>query len=126
MKVSKFIAVATLTVAIFSAAIVSAVGQDWAPVSDEKELRKLFTEYSKLKDPDSIKFQNLRHKFGKSPTGESYHIWCGTVNAKNSYGAYTGFHKFFANILGKFEPSVMVEPNGDNSTYLMYDKLMCE
>lgn len=35
-----------------------------------------------LKDPDSAKFQNINGA-------------CGEVNAKNSYGAYPGFKKFY-------------------------------
>ncbi|MDH0520842.1 hypothetical protein [Achromobacter xylosoxidans] len=36
-----------------------------------------------LKDPDSAKFRNQKS-------------FCGEVNAKNSYGGYTGFKRFIA------------------------------
>lgn len=48
-----------------------------------------------MKDPDSVKFQNLRIAYydgGK--------VVCGEVNAKNSYGADVGYKKFAAGISG--------------------------
>lgn len=44
-----------------------------------------------LKDPDSAKFRNVRMK-----AFDGMHVVCGEVNAKNSYGGYTGFKKFAA------------------------------
>lgn len=44
-----------------------------------------------LKDPDSAKFRNVRMK-----TYDGLHIVCGEVNAKNSYGGYTGYKRFAA------------------------------
>lgn len=41
-----------------------------------------------LKDPFSVKFRNLKIS--------SAGIHCGEINAKNSYGAYSGFEGFFA------------------------------
>lgn len=38
---------------------------------------------SSLKDPDSAQFQNVKG-------------YCGEVNAKNSYGGYTGFKRFIS------------------------------
>lgn len=43
-----------------------------------------------LKDPESAKFRNVR----VSPYMGGY-VVCGEVNAKNSYGGYTGFTRFF-------------------------------
>lgn len=51
-----------------------------------------------LKDPDSARFQWLR--FPKAPRGDSV-TWCGMVNAKNSYGGYTGSKPFMALVLVK-------------------------
>ena len=45
---------------------------------------------STLKDPDSAKFESL---FKQS--GESDGYVCGYVNAKNSYGGYTGKKQFY-------------------------------
>lgn len=46
----------------------------------EKETMKIVK--SSLKDPDSAEFQNIKG-------------YCGEVNARNSYGGYTGFDKFY-------------------------------
>lgn len=40
---------------------------------------------AQMKDPDSVKFRNIIS--GKGGV-------CGEINAKNSYGAYNGFHAF--------------------------------
>lgn len=44
---------------------------------------------NQLKDPDSAQFRNLRVVSGGAAL-------CGEVNAKNSYGGYTGFKSFVA------------------------------
>jgi len=44
-----------------------------------------------LKDPNSAEFKNMR--LVKYLNG---HVVCGTVNAKNSFGGYTGFTPFIA------------------------------
>lgn len=49
-----------------------------------------------LKDPESAKFRNLRTV--KTDTG--LRILCGEMNAKNSYGAYTGYVPFVSSIDG--------------------------
>ncbi|KHE04764.1 MULTISPECIES: hypothetical protein [Citrobacter] len=43
-----------------------------------------------LKDPESAKFESFFHS-----SGENDGYVCGTVNAKNSYGGYTGKKKFY-------------------------------
>jgi hypothetical protein len=50
------------------------------------------TVTANFKDPDSAKFRGLL-VFGADP--ESIITACGEVNAKNSYGAYVGYKKFF-------------------------------
>lgn len=44
---------------------------------------------ARMKDPDSVKFKDVffSDKFGAPAT-------CGSVNAKNSFGAYSGFERF--------------------------------
>lgn len=56
-----------------------------------------------LKDPTSAKFQNLKK-------------YCGEVNAKNSYGGYTGFKKFY---ISNSEPVFM--PNDDEGDNLQFE-----
>lgn len=46
-----------------------------------------------LKDPDSAKFNSFYHS-----SGDSDGYVCGHVNAKNSYGGYTGNKPFFVYI----------------------------
>lgn len=53
-----------------------------------------------LKDPDSAHFQSLHYypsvflgKHGEKVTIAA--TLCGEVNAKNSYGGYTGYHSFY-------------------------------
>lgn len=42
---------------------------------------------STLKDPDSARFRGVKAKWGTV---------CGEVNAKNSYGGYVGYRRFYA------------------------------
>lgn len=80
-----------------------------ATPSTESEFDKLQALYQErmqlavrdqLKDPESAQFRNLQYYprvfLGKN--GEKTAIeatLCGEVNAKNSYGGYTGYHSFF-------------------------------
>ena len=55
---------------------------------------------SSLKDPSSVQFRNesfyqttIEHKDGKVPSTVAV---CGEINAKNSYGAYVGFRRYFS------------------------------
>lgn len=45
---------------------------------------------SGFKDPDSAQFRDL------FISGDAMPVLCGEVNAKNSYGAYVGFRRFYA------------------------------
>lgn len=49
---------------------------------------KLESIKSQFKDPDSVKLKNLK-------LSESGLVICGDVNAKNSYGGYGGFKRFY-------------------------------
>jgi len=46
-----------------------------------------------LKDPDSAKFES-----SYKPSGENDGHLCGKVNAKNSYGGYTGYKNYYVYI----------------------------
>ena len=46
----------------------------------------------KLKDGDSAKFQGVYFHQG----ADNFPITCGEVNAKNSFGAYSGYQKFIS------------------------------
>ena len=45
---------------------------------------------TKLKDPESAQFRNVQFHSGVAP------VTCGEVNAKNSFGGYSGYERFIA------------------------------
>ena len=47
---------------------------------------------SKLKDPESVQFQNIYFHRGK----DNIPMTCGEINSKNSFGGYGGFQKFIS------------------------------
>jgi hypothetical protein len=54
---------------------------------------------AKFKDPDSVKYQHVAAFKNDADVVAKYNhdaeiVVCGEVNAKNSFGAYTGFTKF--------------------------------
>jgi hypothetical protein len=49
---------------------------------------------SKLKDPESARFTETKRAMRKNARGELVDTVCGMVNAKNSYGGYTGAKPF--------------------------------
>jgi hypothetical protein len=64
-----------------------------------------------LKDPESAKFRGL-FVSQSEPLGDSQlvaPILCGEVNAKNSYGGYVGFRRFYALESGR----MTIEQDGD-------------
>jgi hypothetical protein len=56
---------------------------------------------SKLKDPDSLKLKDVR------VCSDDGVVFCGKVNAKNSYGGYTGYYAFTGSLLSKEVAYVM-------------------
>lgn len=54
----------------------------------------------KMKDPASVQFRNVKQVKYKSGM-----LLCGEFNAKNGYGAYTGYQPFIAGGLGVLMPS---------------------
>lgn len=50
-----------------------------------------------MRDPASAQFREVTYYLrpSKKPDGEPMHVVCGQVNAKNAYGAYVGFRRFF-------------------------------
>ena len=61
------------------------------PKLNEKALKAALED--RLKDAESVKFKDITY----SPT-DSANMWnmCGQMNAKNSYGAYVGYQRFYA------------------------------
>ncbi len=70
-----------------------------APPSDaadpwEALIKSGLTQFTdKFKDPSSVQFRSLR-LYGGSGADEPLAV-CGEVNARNSYGGYIGFSRFF-------------------------------
>jgi|GEM_PF-5437741 len=53
-----------------------------------------------LKDADSAKYQNVEGYPFITNDGTTLYYFCGEVNAKNSFGGYTGFSRFIATPVG--------------------------
>ena len=75
----------------------SATAQPPAPTMSDQEAfaRARLRVTESLKDPDAAKFGT--HMFIKNSTymfGQPTQLVCGTVNGKNSFGAYTGASTF--------------------------------
>lgn len=67
---------------------------------------------NKVKDPDSVIFKDVFHNY----TQEIGVVACGRFNAKNSFGAYTGYTRFISS--GK---TTFIE--GQNNTNPPFPKL---
>jgi hypothetical protein len=81
---------------------------------------------SDLKDPDSARFRNIRRVYMPTPKEVSTAdpttlAYCGEVNARNSFGGYTGFQPF-AVAVGKNPMVEIWERSSDTPplTYLVY------
>lgn len=61
------------------------------PAVNEKALRAAMDDY--LKDAESARFKQIKLK----ATSDAADLWliCGSVNSKNSFGAYEGHQPFF-------------------------------
>lgn len=82
-------------IVLFTMAMASMVSfSQTLPKIDDTELRVAFAK--KLKDSESARFQSVNLK--QSKTNGMWSM-CGHVNAKNSYGAYSGFEPFFASVI---------------------------
>src|SRR5262245_45344149 len=85
---------------VTSAALTPAIEPSGPPptasLSDAELFKRARTAVvANLKDPDSVrfgsKFERLKHA---TRAGEPYEIVCGQVNARNSFGGYTGMTVF--------------------------------
>lgn len=75
----------------------------------DMDLRVREAVTSKLRDPDSVNFRNVRKvpMFGDKEADQGPFVYCGEVNAKNAFGGYVGFVDFAVMPLGE---------NGQTST----------
>lgn len=78
-----------------------------------------------LKDPDSAKLESSFHS-----SGETDGYVCGLVNAKNSYGGYTGkkpFYVYIDTLDGKLKShSAVVIANDEDQAALEKFRLFCQ
>lgn len=124
-------------------AVISLVGCDSKltvqeqPKSDPRQ-RELALVKAKvagnLKDPSSAQFRNVRRvPFLKMPEKDPWAFpghYCGEVNGKNSYGAYSGFQTFYVfgpDSKGKFnnDSPVTINDPSDPFSNVMYS-ISCE
>ena len=99
---------AIATGAILIATIASVFTFRWVNTADERFAREKLA--NTLKDPSSVELRNL-HRLNEKEI-------CGDLNAKNSFGAYTGFKAFHidANFSGQ-EPTVWIRDDDHPSVF---------
>lgn len=85
-----------------------------APMSTQqsKAMRNAVTE--EFKDPTSAQLRKIELMDGRNASKPGEGIYCGEVNAKNSYGAYTGFMPFIAAVLGDEALAINVAQDQDS------------
>jgi hypothetical protein len=107
-----------------SPAYAAYTGDPWTPLKEETQLKKLFVDYSNLKDPFSVQFRKVEVRAATGKKGIT--TWCGEVNAKNGIGAYGGWSRFVAmDGLGD-EPSVRIVDEDSNDIGGMFLNLFCK
>ncbi|EBB1131587.1 TPA_asm: hypothetical protein GNB63_001503 [Salmonella enterica subsp. enterica serovar 6,7,14:g,m[p],s:[1,2,7]] len=79
------------------------------PLTDSEKQAVESSVKEHLKDPDSAKFYH-----GDFPYPDSSYVYCGQVNAKNSYGGYAG-KQLFSNFVAVNKNGVIVAPSLDYS-----------
>lgn len=93
--------------------------QSFARNVTKQELKVISARVSEnFKDPDSAKFSNVK-------IDENKILVCGLVNAKNSYGGYTGASPFFGepitkgNVMVDFKLTKITEVGNVNDAKLL-------
>lgn len=93
-------------------------------LTNEEPLRKIMVEHSQLKDPFSVQFRKVyvRDVSVGTKDAQTKHVYCGEINAKNSFGGYIGWSRFLVeDVTG--EPSLTI---GDSEINLMMVNLFCK
>lgn len=85
-------------------------GSEAAQIEAAKK-RMLDALLEELKDPASAQFRNVRVQLRKvsDKHGNKGDSMCGQVNAKNSFGGYTGFQAFYIIQMDGQKPSVFIQ-----------------
>jgi len=80
------------------------------------QLKKLKAAVSEdFKDPGSAQFRKIELMDGRNAKQPGEGIYCGEVNAKNSYGAYTGFMPFVGAVVGNEALAMKVADDADGA-----------
>ncbi|WP_283125258.1 hypothetical protein [Providencia stuartii] len=95
MKIFGYIVGAVVVVFLFIV-VISNMGD---PTGDDAINFAKKTVRESMKDPSSTQFKSVEF-YPSTPNqkDEIYGFVCGFVNGKNSFGAYTGFSRFYMNI----------------------------
>lgn len=75
-------------------------GCDTGPAESEKLIALAKADVAKeFKDPDSVNFRNMQVE--KNPPTNGVIYVCGEINAKNGFGAYVGYERFYSRLEGQ-------------------------
>lgn len=75
-------------------------GCDMGPSENERLIALAKADVAKeFKDPDSVNFRNMQVE--KNPPTSGVMYVCGEINAKNGFGAYVGYEKFYSRLEGQ-------------------------
>lgn len=86
-------------IAVLALVIPAALIVGCGPSAEEKTIGLVKTDViSRFKDPDSVQYRDV-----KSVKDRSAWKWyvCGEVNAKNGFGAYVGYDRFYGIVEGQ-------------------------
>lgn len=96
-------------------------GCDSGPADSERAIALAKADVAtEFKDPGSVNFRNMQIENNASADGSIY--VCGEVNAKNGFGAYVGYEKFYSRVEGqgssvKVKYSVLKGPAIERGTW---------
>lgn len=94
---------------------VSLVSQDVLALSAAQRKALYASVTEEFKDPGSAQFRKVVLVDGANAKTKGEGIYCGEVNAKNSYGAYAGFKPFIAAVLGTGAFTINVAHDADST-----------
>ncbi len=88
--------------------------------SQESQARSIISQ--DLKDPQSAQFRSWQTEKRLLDNGKTVLSICGEINAKNSYGAYTGFRPFNVTLMnGQPYMSEILDPSIRATTWVLLD-----
>lgn len=98
--------------------------QPFKPLADDKKLRGMLIEHSELKDPFTVEFRSVvvREVLPIVEGNPTKHVFCGELNAKNSYGGYAGWSRFVVADIAS--SPIIVISDGDSGLIMI--NLLCK